>query len=68
MGFHAPHSRLAGYSRFTQVRIPRFNMFSKLYQVTRDGAFVAPPPKLGRFKNISMMEVRTETAILLTAL
>ena len=43
-------------------------MFSKLYQVTRDGAFVAPPAKLGRFKNISMMEVRTETAILLTAL
>jgi acyl-CoA oxidase len=47
-----------GYSRFTHVRIPRFNMFSKLFKVTRDGEFIAPPPKLGKFKNISMMEVR----------
>merc|ERR1712190_345489 len=47
-----------GYARFTHVRIPRFNMFSRLYQVTRDGKFITPPPKLGRFKNISMMEVR----------
>jgi acyl-CoA oxidase len=39
-----------GYSRFTHVRIPRFNMFSKLFKVTRGGEFIAPPPKLGRFK------------------
>jgi len=47
-----------GYARFTHVRIPRFNMFSKLYKVTREGEFITPPPNLGRFKNISMMEVR----------
>merc|ERR1712216_109921 len=33
-------------------------MFSKLFKVTREGEFISPPPKLGRFKNISMMEVR----------
>ena len=53
-----PHKVNVGYARFTHVRIPRFNMFSKLFKVTREGEFIAPPPKLGRFKNISMMEVR----------
>lgn len=47
-----------GYARFTNVRIPRFNMFSKFFKVTREGEFISPPPKLGKFKNISMMEVR----------
>merc|ERR1719401_873050 len=47
-----------GYARFTKVRIPRFNMFAKFYKVTREGEFITPPPKLGKFKNISMMEVR----------
>ena len=59
MGPKIDHSKSnIGYARFTHVRIPRFNMFSKLFKVTREGQFVAPPPKLGKFKNISMMEVR----------
>ena len=41
------HKVNVGYARFTHVRIPRFNMFSKLFKVTREGEFIAPPPKLG---------------------
>eukprot|EP00164_Ancoracysta_twista_P001374 GFYU01001790.1.p1 GENE.GFYU01001790.1~~GFYU01001790.1.p1 ORF type:complete len:712 (-),score=194.63 GFYU01001790.1:179-2251(-) len=59
MGPKIDHGRTnIGYARFTHVRIPRFNMFSKLFKVTREGKYVAPPPTLGRFQNISMMEVR----------
>ena len=47
-----------GYARFDRVRVPRFNMFSKLFKVTREGAFIAPPPKVGKIKNISMMMMR----------
>jgi acyl-CoA oxidase len=47
-----------GYARFDRVRIPRFNMFSKLFRVTRAGEFIAPPPKQGKIKNISMMMMR----------
>merc|ERR1719247_254158 len=48
-----------GYARFTHVRIPRFNMFAKFSKVERDGTFVPAPPKLEKFKYISMMEVRS---------
>ena len=52
----AGHTNI-GFARFDRVRIPRFNMFSKLFQVKRDGTFVAPP-KVGKIKNISMMMMR----------
>ena len=26
-----------GYARFTHLRVPRFNMFAKLFKVTREG-------------------------------
>lgn len=59
MGPKIDHAKCnIGYSRFTHVRIPRFNMFAKFYQVTREGKLISPPPTLGRFKNISMMEIR----------
>lgn len=47
-----------GYARFTHVRIPRFNMFAKSQQVTREGVYVPAPPKLSKFKYISMMSTR----------
>eukprot|EP00947_MAST-08B_sp_MAST-8B-sp1_P006079 g6079.t1 len=47
-----------GYAAFRHIRVPRFNMFSKLYQVTASGEFIAPPPKVGKIKNISMMVMR----------
>jgi acyl-CoA oxidase len=47
-----------GYGRFDHVRVPRFNMFSKHAQVTPEGEFVAPPPKLSKFKYIGMMNIR----------
>lgn len=54
----APTKANIGYARFTHVRIPRFNMFSKHFKVTREGEFIAPPPKVGKMMSISMMEVR----------
>ena len=53
----AGHTNI-GYASFNRLRIPRFNMFSKLFQVKRDGTFIAPPPKVGKIKNISMMMMR----------
>eukprot|EP01047_Picozoa_sp_COSAG01_P052536 COSAG01_NODE_5534_length_4201_cov_48.592150_1_plen_312_part_00 len=47
-----------GYGRFDHVRVPRFNMFSKHSRVTREGQFIAPPPKLSKFKYIGMMNIR----------
>lgn len=47
-----------GYARFDRVRIPLFNMFAKRQQVLPDGTYVASPPKLSRFKYISMMQTR----------
>jgi len=47
-----------GYARFTHVRVPHFNMFSRNQQVTRDGTYVAAPPKLSKFKYIGMMTIR----------
>jgi acyl-CoA oxidase len=47
-----------GYARFTHVRVPRFNMFQKVFKVTREGEFIAPPPKVGKIKNMSMMIAR----------
>eukprot|EP00811_Abedinium_folium_P032974 NODE_5974_length_1716_cov_5.666457.p1 GENE.NODE_5974_length_1716_cov_5.666457~~NODE_5974_length_1716_cov_5.666457.p1 ORF type:complete len:541 (-),score=137.00 NODE_5974_length_1716_cov_5.666457:93-1580(-) len=47
-----------GYARFTHVRIPRFNMLAKLQQVTRDGVYVAAPPKLGKLAYFSMVQLR----------
>jgi len=49
-----------GYARFTEVRIPRFNMFARASQVTRDGEYKRAPPKLSKFKYISMMEIRRD--------
>eukprot|EP00746_Dinoflagellata_sp_MGD_P085886 gnl/MRDRNA2_/MRDRNA2_33981_c0_seq1.p1 gnl/MRDRNA2_/MRDRNA2_33981_c0~~gnl/MRDRNA2_/MRDRNA2_33981_c0_seq1.p1 ORF type:complete len:688 (-),score=143.58 gnl/MRDRNA2_/MRDRNA2_33981_c0_seq1:58-2121(-) len=47
-----------GYARFTHVRIPRFNMFARNQQLLKDGTYVAAPPRLSKFKYISMMKVR----------
>jgi len=47
-----------GYGRFTRVRIPRFNMFARNQQVTKEGKYVAAPKKLSKFKYISMMQIR----------
>lgn len=47
-----------GYARFDRVRIPLFNMFAKRQQVLPDGTYVPSPPKLSRFKYISMMQTR----------
>lgn len=49
-----------GYARFTEVRIPRFNMFARASQVTREGEYKKAPPKLSKFKYISMMEIRRD--------
>jgi len=53
-----PQHNYIGYARFNQVRIPRFHMFAKNQQVTREGEYVAAPPKLSKFKYISMMSTR----------
>jgi acyl-CoA oxidase len=53
----AGHTNI-GFARFTKIRVPRFNMFQKLFKVTRNGEFIAPPPKVGKIKNISMMVMR----------
>merc|ERR1719453_2860766 len=45
-----PSETNIGYARFTYVRVPRFNMFSKYAKVERDGQFIAAPPKLSKFK------------------
>merc|ERR1719253_1806887 len=47
-----------GYARFTYVRVPRFNMFAKYQQVTREGEYIAPPRALNKFRYISMMSIR----------
>merc|ERR1719414_597330 len=47
-----------GYARFTHVRVPRFNMFSRTQQITRGGDYIAAPPKLSKFKYIGMMTIR----------
>eukprot|EP01062_Namystynia_karyoxenos_P055911 TRINITY_DN46923_c0_g1_i1.p1 TRINITY_DN46923_c0_g1~~TRINITY_DN46923_c0_g1_i1.p1 ORF type:complete len:710 (+),score=320.27 TRINITY_DN46923_c0_g1_i1:81-2132(+) len=47
-----------GYARFTHVRIPRFNMFARSQQVTKEGKYIAAPKKISKFKYISMMHIR----------
>eukprot|EP01062_Namystynia_karyoxenos_P070398 TRINITY_DN65780_c0_g1_i1.p1 TRINITY_DN65780_c0_g1~~TRINITY_DN65780_c0_g1_i1.p1 ORF type:complete len:730 (+),score=245.21 TRINITY_DN65780_c0_g1_i1:103-2190(+) len=47
-----------GYARFTHVRVPRFNLFARNQQVTREGTYVAAPPKLSKFKYFTMMIIR----------
>ena len=59
IGPKLPHNHVnIGYARFNKVRVPRFNMFQKIFKVTREGKFIAPPPKVGKIKNISMMVMR----------
>jgi len=53
-----PQHNYIGYARFDHVRIPRFHMFAKNQQVTREGKYVPAPPKLSKFKYISMMSTR----------
>jgi len=53
-----PEHNYIGYARFNRVRIPRFNLFAKNQQLTRDGKYIAAPPKLSKFKYISMMSTR----------
>jgi len=48
-----------GYARFTHVRVPRFNMLSRNQQLTREGEYLAAPPKLSKFKYIGMMTIRS---------
>jgi len=47
-----------GYARFSHVRVPRFNLFARTQQVTRNGEYIAAPPKLSKFKYIGMMTIR----------
>jgi len=47
-----------GYARFTYVRVPLFNLFSKYSKVTKDGKYIKAPKKLSKFKYISMMGIR----------
>lgn len=47
-----------GYARFTHVRVPRDNMFSRNQQLLRDGTYVPAPPKFSKFGYIGMMSVR----------
>lgn len=53
------HNVNIGYSRFTHVRIPRDYMFSKYSQVTPQGEYIAAPPKLSKYRYISLMLSRT---------
>nr|QJU71798.1 acyl CoA oxidase [Gambierdiscus pacificus] len=53
-----PEHNYIGYCRFSNVRIPRFNMFAKNQQVTREGEYMPAAPKLSKFKYISMMSTR----------
>jgi len=59
-----PQHNYIGYARFTHVRIPRFHMFAKSQQVTREGKYIAAPKKLSRFKYISMMSTRVAFVIM----
>lgn len=54
-----PKGGSIGYGRFHHVRIPRFNMFAKYAKVTKDGKFIAAPPKLSKFKYFGMMTIRS---------
>jgi len=54
-----PNDAGIGYARFDQVRVPRFNMFSKNASVTREGEFIPAPPKLSKFGYIGMMTIRS---------
>lgn len=47
-----------GYARFTHVRVPRFNLFARYQQVSKDGVYTAPPRNLSKFRYISMMSIR----------
>ncbi|CAE8623890.1 unnamed protein product [Polarella glacialis] len=50
-----------GFSRFTHVRVPRFNLFARAQQLTPDGKYIKPASKaLSKFKYISMMQIRVE--------
>lgn len=53
-----PTNANIGYARFTHVRVPRFNMFARTQQLTRDGDYISAPPKLSKFKYIGMMTIR----------
>jgi len=53
-----PRNTNIGYARFTHVRVPRFNMFARSQQLTREGDYIAAPPKLSKFKYIGMMTIR----------
>eukprot|EP00747_Dinoflagellata_sp_TGD_P107607 gnl/TRDRNA2_/TRDRNA2_170171_c0_seq5.p1 gnl/TRDRNA2_/TRDRNA2_170171_c0~~gnl/TRDRNA2_/TRDRNA2_170171_c0_seq5.p1 ORF type:complete len:509 (+),score=123.57 gnl/TRDRNA2_/TRDRNA2_170171_c0_seq5:121-1527(+) len=54
------HNSNIGYARFTNVRVPRFNLFAKYQQVTRDGKYIAAPRTQSKFKYISMMQIRMQ--------
>ena len=47
-----------GFARFTRVRVPRAYMLSKLFQLTREGEFRAPPAAQGKIKGVTMMMMR----------
>lgn len=50
-----------GYARFTNVRLPRFNMFARAQQVTPEGKYIKPASKaVSKFKYISMMNIRVD--------
>ena len=50
-----PTSINIGYCRFTHVRIPKENLFSKNSSVSAAGVYTAAPPKLSKLSYISMM-------------
>ena len=47
-----PNEANIGYARFQHVRVPRFNFLGGKSEITRDGEFIAPPPKLSKYKYI----------------
>ena len=50
-----PNEANIGYARFQHVRVPRFNFLGGKSEITREGEFIAPPPKLSKFKYIGEM-------------
>lgn len=46
-----------GYARFSQVRIPRWQMLSKFAQVTRDGKYVKPVHEKVSYGGVSLFRL-----------
>lgn len=54
----ADRHSLAGFCRFDNVRIPRFNMLAKYASVTPEGEYVKPPNVNPKIAYATMLYVR----------